>query len=73
MTQLAHSGQHSPVNKENIVVILGSQNDDDGGGDLHSLLATLSYILYHSRHLSSNQLQSLHTGDLPDDLLAGHV
>ena len=51
----------------------GCKDDDDGCLDIHCLLAPLSHLLHHGKHQSWDKLQPLHTGDILDDLLAGHV
>ena len=57
---LFQSAQHSAVDIlmleliRSLSVISGGKNDDDGSPDLHSLLAALSHLLHHSRHLPRN-------------------
>ena len=54
-------------------VFSGGEDDDGRCSNLCCLLVALPYLLHHCKPLPRHQLQPLHSGDLPNDLLAGDV
>ena len=54
-------------------MVAGGENDDDGCGDIHGVLATLPHVFHPSQHPSSHQSHHIHPGHLSQCLLVSHV